>query len=120
MSTSHPPLPPGLSPQDAALAQALAAQAPPGFAPPSMTDPNYAPPDRGPLIVAVTIAFTVLAVVTVALRLFLRVFHRSQKVKWDDYLIVPATVRPSPQNPKPFLLADRRRTSRSHPSPSPS
>jgi hypothetical protein len=81
-----------LSPQDAAVAQALAALAPPGFMPPSLLSPNYVPPDWGPQIVAVTVTFTIVAVITVALRLFLRVFHRNQRVKWDDYLIVPAIV----------------------------
>jgi hypothetical protein len=95
-----------LSPQDAALAQALAALGPPGFTPPSLLNPNYVPPDRGPQVIAVTITFTIVAVIIVALRLYLRVFHRDQKVKWDDYLIVPAIVRSWPrENPKgPFLL----------------
>jgi hypothetical protein len=35
----------------------------------------------------------VLAVVAVTLRLCLRVFHRNRRVKWDDYLMVPAMVR---------------------------
>src|ERR1700761_1962187 len=106
--SDHAPTPAQtLSPQDAALVQALAALSPPGFTPPSLLNPDYVPPDRGTEVVAVTIAFTVVAVIIVALRLFLRVFHRDQKVKWDDYLVIPAIVRRYPRvNQKVLCFAD--------------
>jgi hypothetical protein len=115
MTVNHPSPTETLSPQDSQLAAALAAQAPPNFTPPALLDPNYVPPNKGPQILAAAISITVLATIIVTLRLFLRVFHRSQKFQWDDYLIIPAMVRSRPhsnRNPTSSALADTFRSMR--------
>jgi hypothetical protein len=91
---AHTPTPTQtLSPQDSQLAIALAAMAPVHFKPPALLDPNYVPPSRGRQIIAVSVVTCLVASIVVGIRLALRFFSKRQKAHWDDYLIIPATVR---------------------------
>jgi hypothetical protein len=71
------------------LAQIKAAR---HFVHPASLDPNYVPSNRGYLIIIVTVVSLGLALLTVFLRLWVRLTRHIKKLRWDDWIIIPSTV----------------------------
>ena len=64
----------------------------PNYIPERFLNPNYVAPDRSaPAIITIAILFPIMLVVVTA-RILIRRFWDGNKLGWDDYLIIPATV----------------------------